>query len=167
MNQIETIQLRPYRPADKMEAINVFSQLILSNTVREPKSILLLADTTVECDLCIVLVWPIDTHLTDKSAFRPPDWRRSFSEFGRIDYSVWSCMATINQLDGILKNRSHNQHVPGSENAKNRNRRSVASRTFNRPEGVKGNPSWAGLLAYSPATGMGGDLTHGQLGKRQ
>jgi hypothetical protein len=116
MNQIETIQLRPFRPADKMEAISVFSQLILSDTVSEPKSILLLADTTVECDLCIVLVWPIDTQLTGKSSLGHR-LAAVFSEFGRIDYSVWSCMATINQLDGILKDRSHNQHVPGSEQA--------------------------------------------------
>jgi hypothetical protein len=96
MDRIETLQLRPYGPADKGKAVSAFSQLILASPIRGLKAIVLLQDATLDSDLCIVLHWRQATMIARKS---PLGIRLAgvFYEFGRIDHIVWSDTGIIHR----------------------------------------------------------------------
>ena len=94
MDRIETLQLRPYRPAGKREAIALFNRLIPSEPDGGLRSILLLRDTTLDSDLCIVLRWKQEAPEVGKSRLGI-QLAAVFSEFGRIDHIVWSSAGTI------------------------------------------------------------------------
>jgi hypothetical protein len=92
MDRIETIQVRPFRPSNREEAIAAFGRLSLPEPSEGLRRVLLLQDTIL--DLCIVLNWRSDVLTVEKSPLGI-QLASAFAEFGRIDHTVWSNAQTI------------------------------------------------------------------------
>ncbi len=90
MQRIETLQLRAFRASDLSAAIDAFQQLVFPDRGDGLGDVLLLHDSALNNDLCIILRW-IDAAFNGKS---PLGLRlaAAFSEFGRLDHHVWQCV---------------------------------------------------------------------------
>jgi hypothetical protein len=75
---------------------------------------LLLQDTTLKSDLCIVLRWRQPTPITGKSPLGR-QLAAVFSEFGRIDHNVWANTGTIFRSFRKPRHSVMPYPIPGSE----------------------------------------------------
>lgn len=87
MQRIETLQLRAFRSSDLQAAIEAFHQLTFQAPEDGLGDVRLLHASTRDNDLCIVLRWR-DGAAPGKSTLGLR-LAAAFSEFGRIDHSVW------------------------------------------------------------------------------
>ena len=89
MDLIEIVHLRAYSEQDRDEAVAAFHQLTLPDLEKGLEDMILLKEISVASDLCIFIRWHGEVQQKGKSLLGL-QLVSAFSEFGQIDYSVWT-----------------------------------------------------------------------------
>jgi hypothetical protein len=96
MDWIEFVHLRAYSQSARDEVVAAFHQLTLPDWQNGLEDMILLQDISVASDLCIVIHWHGEVPRKGKSPLGL-QLAVAFSEFGRIDHSVWIHECSIPQ----------------------------------------------------------------------
>jgi hypothetical protein len=88
MDWTEIVHLRSYTRPDRDEAVAAFHQLTLPDQEMGLGDIVLLRDTALDNDLCIMIHWRGEATRRDKSPLGL-QLASAFSEFGQIHHSMW------------------------------------------------------------------------------
>lgn len=88
MDLTEIVHLRAYSETYRDGAVTAFYQLELPDRANGLVDMVLLKEISVASDLCIFIHWHGQVSRKDKSPLGL-QLASAFSEFGRIDHSVW------------------------------------------------------------------------------
>lgn len=89
MDWTEIVHLRSYSQPDRDEAVAAFHQLTLPDKEMGLGDIILLRDTALDNDLCIIIQWRKEATRKGKSPLGL-QLASAFSEFGQIHHSMWA-----------------------------------------------------------------------------
>lgn len=106
MEGIETLQIRLYNPSSKAKAIAAYSDLDLAGKIEQLSESYLLEDTTLQGDLCIVLLWSRSKEDKEKSQLAI-HLTALFSEYGSIHHSIWSNASPPDMAHALPREHAH------------------------------------------------------------